>query len=255
MTNLRKPSRASAPPRVTHRVLALSRHCWRWSATYLQWFTRRWLSLGRLQQWLVACAVIGVVVLACTYATISGHSQSPAASGTNRPVANADPAIKNFTPARRSSSSDTPETAVAAMHVPRALATALKRWDNGPGGTALANVSGDLAAATQASGVKLFGPMLQACSSLTTAITAAKSTPPIPDASMQGLYSRALTKLTTAATECKSGLSQYPTEDQGLQTRANAPVVHRADLELAAAAKYLYQATVELNSARSRAHG
>jgi hypothetical protein len=254
MTNLRKLLRASTL-RVTHWALALSRHRWRWSATYLQRFTRRWRSLGRLQQWLAASVVIGLVVFACAYAAISGHSHSPIDNGTNRRVANADPAIKNFTPAHRSSSSDTPETAVAAMHVPRALASALKKWDNGPGGTALANVSGDLAAATQASGIRLFGPMLQACSSLANAIMAAKSAPPMPDASMQGLYSRALARLAAAATKCRSGLSQYPTEDEGLQTRANAPVVHQADLELAAGAKYLYQATVEINAARSRALG
>lgn len=263
MTNLRKPHRGS-PLRATHKASAPSRYRWPWRVDRWQWLaahlqrpSRRWRSLGRLQRRLVACAVAVLAILAATYIAVasnSQHSLAPAGDGTSRAVSNADPAIKNFTPAHRSLSSHTSEAAVAAMRVPRALATTLVKWDAGPGGTALTQVSADLGAATQESGIRLFGPMLQACSSLAIAVTTAKSGPPIPDVGMQTLYGRALAKLAEAATECRAGLSQYPTEDEGLQTRANPTVVHQADLELAAGAKYLYQATVDINAAHSRAH-
>lgn len=261
MADLRKPQRVS-PSRAVHQAPAPSRNRWQRGADSWQWLTahlqpliRRWKSLRRRQKWLAACAAAVLVVLSTVYAasSLGGSPASSVRDGTSRPLGTADPAIKHFTPAHRSSSSDTPEAAVAAMRVPQALATALEKWDAGPGGPGLAQVSDDLGAATQASGVRLYGPMLQACSSLATAVTAAKSGPPIPGAGMRGLYSRALDKLATAAKECQAGLSQYPTEDEGLQTRANPTIVHQADLELAAGAKSLYQATVEINAVRSRA--
>jgi hypothetical protein len=261
MADLRKPQRVS-PSRAADPAPAPRRNRWQRGAgswqrltAHLQPLIRHWKSLRRRQKWLSACAAVVLVVLSTVYAasSLGGSPVTSVKDGSSRPLGTADPAIKHFTPAHRSSSSDTPEAAAAAMRVPQALATALAKWDSGPGGTALAQVSGDLGAATQASGIRLFGPMLQACSSLATAVTAAKSGPSIPDAGMRGLYSRALDKLATAAQECHAGLSQYPTEDEGLQTRANPTIVHQADLELAAGAKSLYQATVEINAVRSHA--
>jgi hypothetical protein len=264
MSNLSKPRRAS-PPEPAHKAPAPGRSWWlsqvdrsQSLTVHLQRLSHRWRSLGRLQRWVAVCAVAGLAVLAVTYVAISSNSHqalSPTSDGTSRAVSNADPAIKSFTPAHKSSSSDTPESDVAAIRVPRALANALKRWDAGPGGAAFAQVSGDLAAATQSSGIHLLGPLLQACSSLASAVTTAKSGPPIPDTGMQGLYSRALAKLAAGAAECRAGLSQYPTEDQGLQTRENSAVVHKADLELAVGAKYLYNATVDINAVHEHARG
>lgn len=83
-------------------------------------------------------------------------------------------------------------------------------------------------------------------------MTAAKVGPPIPNAVMQASYSRVLAKLATAAVDCRAGISQYPTEDEGLQTRENPAMIHQAESELAAGAKGLYQATVDINSVHSR---
>jgi hypothetical protein len=265
MAKQRTPQRAG-PSRVNHRALVPSRHRWqwrkgndgwRWLTAHLQPLGSRWKALRRGRQLLIAGAVAALVVFGGVLIAINGNGSAagPISGGTSRPLANADPAVKNFTPAHRSSSSNTPEAAAAALQVPHALATVLAKWDAGPGGAALAQVSADLGGALQASGVKQFGPMKQACASLAAAVARAQTGRPIPNANIQKSYGQALTQLARAAAKCGAGISLYPTEDQGLQARENPTILHRAESELTAGAEDLDQATADISAVRNRTSG
>jgi hypothetical protein len=230
---------------------------WRWLTAHLQELGNRWKALRRNYQLLVVSAAATLVVLGGVLIAINsgGSAPGPISGGSSRSLGNADPAIKSFTPAHRSSSSNTPESAVAALKVPHALATVLAKWDAGPGGAVLAQVSADLGDALQASGVSQFGPMKQACASLATAVARAQTGRPIPNANIQRSYGQALTQLARAAAKCGAGISLYPTDDQGLQARENPTILHRAESELTAGAKDLDQATVDISAVRNRASG
>ena len=265
MAKQRTPQRVGSS-RVNHRAPVPSRRrwqwrkgndIWRWLTAHLQMLGRRWKALRRGHQLLVVSAAATLVVLGAVLIAINGGGSAagPTSGGTSRPLGTADPAIKNFTPAHRSSSSNTPEAAAAALRVPHALATVLAKWDAGPGGAALAQVSGDLGDAIQASGVRQFGPMKQACASLAAAVATAQTARPIPNANIQRSYDQALAQLARAAAKCGAGISLYPTEDQGLQARENPSILHRAESELTAGAEDLDQATADITAVRNRASG
>lgn len=116
-------------------------------------------------------------------------------------------------------------------------------------------MSGDLGDAIQASGVRQFGPMKQACASLAAAVATAQTARPIPNANIQRSYDQALAQLARAAAKCGAGISLYPTEDQGLQARENPSILHRAESELTAGAEDLDQATADITAVRNRASG
>jgi hypothetical protein len=259
------PHRA-ARSRVYQRVLVQSRHCWQWLkgndiwqrlTPHMQRLGSRWKALRRGYQLVIVGAAATLVVLGGILIAVNGGGSAagPISGGSSRSLGTADPAIKNFTPAHRSSSSNTPESAAAALQVPHALAKVLARWDAGPGGTALAQVSGDLGDAMQASGVKQYGSMKQACASLAAAVARAQTARPIPNANIQKSYGQVLAQLARAAAKCGAGISLYQTEDQGLQARENPSVLHRAESELAAGAEGLDQATADITAARSRTSG
>jgi hypothetical protein len=143
----------------------------------------------------------------------------------------------------------TPEQVAVTMPLPRKLAVALREWKVGSGGAHLAKVAADLGEATQASGVRLFGPMRNACSGLASEVSAAKLSPAIPDAQTQGSYSAALHALGTAAAECRSAISVQAHGDEGLQTEEQPSLLHRSEADLAAGAKDLYQVTAKVAAA------
>jgi hypothetical protein len=234
MTKLDELKKRSQAKLATHR--ATTAPLWR------RWQKPRW-------RWLAAPAVVGLVALGVGVYITTDRTASTAGSslGTASPY-NSGPITVHHHALRV-----TPEQAVASVQVGPRLTAALTKWDTGRGGTALAAVSGDLGDAMQAYGVRLFSPMLQACSSLATAVTAARVGPPIPDTALQVSYAQALAKLATAAADCRAGISQSPTEDQGLQTRENPATIRQAESELAAGTEGLYQATVDINAVRS--HG
>jgi hypothetical protein len=266
------PQRAG-PSRINHREPVPSGRRWQWQkgndiwlrltphmrrlTLHMQKLGSRWKALRRGHQLLIVSAAATLVVLGGILIAINGGGSAggPISGGSSRSLGTADPAIKNFRPAHRSSSSNTPESAAAALQVPRALATVLARWDAGPGGAALAQVTGDLGDAMQASGVRQFGSMKQACASLATAVARAQTARPVPNAKIQRSYGQVLAQLAGAAAKCGAGISLYPTEDQGLQARENPSILHRAESELAAGAQNLHQATADITAARSRTSG
>ena len=59
----------------------------------------------------------------------------------------------------------------------------------------------------QSAGLKLYAPMRLACVQLASDISTAQAGPPIPDAAMQRLYTRALTGLSRAAADCRAAIT------------------------------------------------
>jgi hypothetical protein len=241
MTSSRR-SQGAAQRKVTHRASAPIWHRW------------RRLPIGpprRPWQWVAVCAAVTIVALATLYVTGNGH----AVPGTGAPSALASPTppvTNHVAPPHRSSSSNTPEAALAAVRLPRHLATALTKWNAGPGGSAFADVSNDLGSAMQDAGIRLYDPMRLACVSLAAAVAAAKAAPPIPDASMQGSYDRALVLLATGAADCKAGISVYPYGDEDVKTYENPALLHLSVSAFAAGARDFYQATVDIHVVHAR---
>ena len=213
-------------------------------------------SYWRHLQWLAVLALA-----AATVALVSGNGKgSTAAAGqaaapTGSPAATDNPAAAASAAAvdRRATAAlhaqaVTPETALAAMRVPPKLAAALKSWDAGRRGAALAAVSADIANATQAGGLKLYAPMRLACVSLGTAVTDARAEPPMPDAAMQKLYATGLGTLAAAAADCRAGISAHLYGDEDIQTHENQAVLHRSASELAVGTRELDLATVKISA-------
>lgn len=250
MTSLREPPRHSQP-RATRRAPAAARRGPQWLTGRLQWLARRWQTLDRRQQWLAACAAVALAVSVTIYLA-SNTNASPASTAMGTSVGSTRPIIKQFTPAHRSSSSDTPEAAIAAMRLRPALAAALRKWNAGRGGTVLAEVSADMSGAIQAAGNKLYVQMRPACSSLAAAVTAAKTAPPIPDASLQELYVTALATVQSGAAVCLNGIDEHAYGDDGVETHENPALVSQSVTELTAGAKDLYPVTLKVAVARHR---
>jgi hypothetical protein len=211
-------------------------------------FWRHW-------QWLAVFAVVTLAAVTVAFFSGNGNSTvaaSQRASATASPSAGASAAAERRATAASRALAVTPEAALARMHVAPKLAAALKSWDAGHGGAALATASADLDSATQAAGLKLYAPMKLACSSLGTAVTDAQAEPPIPDAAKQKLYAGALGTLATAVADCRAGISAHPYGDEDIQTHENPTVLDRSLSDLAAGTKDLYLATVELKVANRR---
>jgi hypothetical protein len=220
------------------------RHRWHWLVDRGLWLIGRWRSLSGRLRWLTAGTAIALVALVGVF-VISSYNESPG-SAAQSTTTGAHSILRNFAPAHRSSSSNTPEAALAAVRVTPKLAVALRRWNAGRGGAVLAQVSADLGDALQAAGSKLFVQMKPACSSLAAAVSAAKSAPPMPSAPLQKLYVKTLVTLEPAAADCLDGISEHAYGDDGVETHKNPTTLSRSVSELTAGSKDLYLATLKL---------
>jgi hypothetical protein len=169
-----------------------------------------------------------------------------AASATGAP--NTQPTQTTTTPIP-----PTPEQQAAAVHVPSALAAALRTWNTGSAGRALSQITGEVGTALQSSGTKSYNTMKSACSSLATSISAAGSLAPIPDTTMQGQYSAALSGLAKAASDCRSAITVTPDGDEYVRTTTNATVLQLALTELSSGIKSLAAITIVINAATPHA--
>lgn len=253
MTSLHEQQKDSQQRASQHRLPSPARRYlrqplvigWLWLTGCFRRLARHWQSLGHRRKSLEAGAVLAVFALVATYVVInlSGSSGSDSASvsaGSGKSV------IKDFSPAHRSSSSDTPEAALAAMRLPHGLAIMLRKWDTGRGGAALAAVSSNLGSATQAAGNKRYVLMRPACASLAAAVTEAKAAPPIPDASMQWMYVKALTTLGSAATICLNGIAEHAYGDDGVETHENPRFLSESVSGFTVGGRQLYSATLKI---------
>jgi len=97
--------------------------------------------------------------------------------------------------------------------------------------------------AMQAGGLRLYPTMRLACTKVSDAVTAARTSPPIPDAVMQRWYTRALTALARAAADCRAGISVHAYGDESTRTRERPRALSRSRAEFATGARDLFLAT------------
>jgi hypothetical protein len=210
-----------------------------------------WLRLHRRSRWLVIvpslvafCGLTAAVVYVVTAAG-SPASQRP------RPVAYASPNPDSTEPA--------PEFHVPAPVVPVALPSTgaiplpvhdqppVKAWKAGTGGAALDAVTSQAGAVAQASGLKEYVEMKQACSNLAASVSSALAGPPIPNAAMQAHYQQALSDLGAAAAKCQAAISEQPEGEEYVATTQNPADLSASAAALVSGSKDLYQATGQIS--------
>jgi hypothetical protein len=104
--------------------------------------------------------------------------------------------------------------------------------------------------AMQAAAVKLYPSMKLTCVKLASDIRAAQAAPPIPDAGMQRLYTRALAGLSSAAADCRHAISTDPSGDETLDIHLNKAQLSRAQAGFTTASKRIYNATARIQALR-----
>ena len=130
-----------------------------------------------------------------------------------------------------------------SSHLSRKLAASLARWKAGRGGAAVSALSAQMGNAMQAGGLRLYPTMRLACTKVSDAVAAARTSPPIPDAVMQRWYTRALTALARAAADCRAGISVHAYGDENTRTRERPRALSRSRAEFATGARDLFLAT------------
>jgi hypothetical protein len=83
---------------------------------------------------------------------------------------------------------------------------------------------------------------------LGSSIETARSAPPIPDAAMQRLYTKALAEFSSAAADCRNAISAHPQGAEGVTIDLNKALLHRAMAEFATGSNELYTATAEIRT-------
>jgi hypothetical protein len=141
-----------------------------------------------------------------------------------------------------------PAGVATSAHLPRKLASSLARWKAGGGGAALSVLSAQMGNAMQAGGLRLYPTMRLACTKVGNAVTAARASPPIPDAAMQRWYTTALTALARAAADCRTGISVHPYGDENTRTRERPRILSQSRAEFATGARDLFLATGKIRS-------
>ena len=130
-----------------------------------------------------------------------------------------------------------------STHLSRKKAASLARWKAGRGGAAFSLLSAQMGDAMQSGGLRLYPTMRVACTKVSTAVTAARAGPPIPDAAMQRRYIRALAALARAAADCRAGISVHPYGDEDTRIGVHPRALRRSRAEFATGARDLFLAT------------
>jgi hypothetical protein len=120
------------------------------------------------------------------------------------------------------------------------------RWQSGAGGRNLTAVSSGLGHALQAGGIKQYVMMRYACTQLGSSVATAAAGPQIPDAAMQGLYTKALTELAKGAADCRAAISVKPSGDETSETNVDSTKLHQSTSELSAGATDIFRATAQI---------
>ncbi len=135
-----------------------------------------------------------------------------------------------------------------AMSLPGTSVTSAKTWSAGRGGAALKAVTSDVGTVTQEAGVRNFVLMKGGCRILAAGVRTAQAAPPIPQASLQSLYAKALTTLADGAAACQAAISLRPDGEEYNVTTENQTELHRATSDFASGAKDIYRATAEIQA-------
>ena len=115
-----------------------------------------------------------------------------------------------------------------SLPLPKKATTSAKAWNVGQGGAELSAVTSDLGVVMQDAGMRNYVPMKAACKTLAAQVQAAQASPPIPDASMQALYGKALAELANGAAACQTAIAQRADGDEYDATTENQAGLHQA---------------------------
>ena len=206
--------------------------------------------------WLSVIVVLGASIAAAAVA-MAGGSHSASDLGRQHPgvksqgttaggSAAASPASVEPVSAARVAASG------GALPLPTNGREAVVGWMTGRGGKELTVVTQEFGNVLQAGAVRQYSQMRYGCIQLTASVAAAQSGPSIPDASMQGMYSEALSKLAKGASDCRQAISESPDGDESILTHQNTQLLDRSKSDLAAGADDIYKATEEIQIAARR---
>jgi hypothetical protein len=213
---------------------------------------------GRWPWIAVSVMVLAGVTASIVYLTTTGNSQ-PDAFGTGT-TASAGPTGLNSAapatsvPAQAGTATPGPKSAAAlglaagALNLPEKSKAQAAKWDRGRGGAALAVVSEQVGAVTQAGSLRQYATMKASCSALAADVRTAQSAPPIPQAAMQALYAKALTNIAAGAQDCVKAITVRPDGEEQVRTNQDQAMLRQSAAELQAGAKNLFRATTEIKA-------
>ena len=201
------------------------------------------------------CVITAGVVLATFFSSGGGRAGHLAGtSGSHGPApalsqaqASAPQPTATANPAGTAPKVATDKAAKRILTWPPRLNHQVRRWAAGAGGTALANVETEMGTAMQSAGLKMYVPMRQACATLASDVSTARTGPPVPDGAIQRLYLRALAGLSRAAANCQAAIT-VRAGDETVDAHVNQALLTRTRLEFAAMSERLYRATAALRS-------
>jgi hypothetical protein len=141
-----------------------------------------------------------------------------------------------------------------AISLPTNMKSSVLTWQSGRGGTDLAAVSSQAGNALQAAGIRQYSAMKYACAQLAGSVSTAQAGPPIPVATMQRLYAKALAELAKGAADCRSAISSTPDGDETVETAVNTKILHQSMSELAVGVNGVFRSTAEIDIASRQHH-
>lgn len=187
-------------------------------------------------------------------AATNGSATRGASPGTAEPGASATPPKGTSTTKGKVISAAKLAEEGGALSLPANMQGSVASWQSGPGGRDLTAVSSRLGQALQASGIRQYSPMKEACAQLASSVAAAKAGPQIPQAAMQNLYAQALTELAKGAADCQQAISIAPTGDETIQAHVDTARLHQATSEISAGAADVFRSTAEIQIASRQQH-
>ena len=88
-------------------------------------------------------------------------------------------------------------------------------------------------------------PMRHACAQLAASVATAKAGPPIPIATMQEVYAKALSELAKGAAACNSAIS-VKSGDESVEIHLDSSLLHQSVSELSVGATDVFRSTAEI---------
>jgi phosphatidate phosphatase APP1 len=136
--------------------------------------------------------------------------------------------------------------AKTALRWPQGHKSQMVQWNNGPGGAALAAVTGQLGNVMQDITVQLYPKAMLTCVRLQSSVENARGAAPIPDAAMQRQYASTLADIGDAVTDCRYALNAQLLDKEDEQVTVDKHLLNRAMTKFGAASDLLYTATADI---------
>jgi hypothetical protein len=207
----------------------------------------RWIGIGLSLALIagVAAAIISITTTGTNQTASSGSAGPGATVGT--PGSTSGGVISNGSNRAKGEVISPAKLAQegGALNLPKNRRSQVISWHSGPGGTQLTAVSNGFGTALQAAGARQYSPMRHACAQLAASVATAKAGPPIPIATMQEVYAKALAKLAKGAADCNSAISLKP-GDETVEIHLDSSLLHQSVSELSVGATDVFRSTAQI---------